>query len=88
MLQDNRWQYPYMRFGERRPNPWLLWLIVTVLWTSATAIAIHDGWPQIHGGENALESWLVWLCLLLPPFIFAVIIAAAYSLTSRAPPRR
>lgn len=82
MLQDNRRQFPYVKFAARRPNPWVLWLAVTALWTSATVIAIRNGWPQVHGDRNAFADWLVWLCLLLPPAIFAAIIGATFSLAS------
>lgn len=82
MRQDNRRQSPYVNVAMRRPNPWILWLVVTVLWTSATFFAIRNRWPQIHDTQNAFADWLVWLCLLLPPAIFAAIIGATFGLTS------
>jgi hypothetical protein len=65
------------------PRPFMLWLVVTLLWTSATLLAIHRRWPQISDARNAFDNPLPWLCLLLPPAMFATMIAVTVAITPR-----
>jgi hypothetical protein len=63
-----------------RPHPLrntdfaVLWAIVTALWTVATVLRIHRVWVPEMGWSTVLASVYTWISLLLPPWMFAIVL--------------
>ena len=78
--------------GSRPPPPRFrpvrLWLIVTALWTAATLDRL--GWPSVPSSTDPAPTHrgLIWILLILPPVMFAVMIRAICMITGRDPDRR
>lgn len=61
----------------RGPDFLVLWIIVTGLWTVATLVRIHRHWVPVLGWPGVIGSVYTWVSLLLPPWMFAIILLAA-----------
>ena len=72
----------------RRFRPVRLWLIVTALWTAATLDRL--GWPTVSSPTEQApgHGGLIWILLVLPPVMFAVMIRAICMITARDQDRR
>jgi hypothetical protein len=67
--------------GPRRYSLLRLWLVVSVLWTVATVL-------RLPGAALSFLAWPAWLSFLLPPLMFAVILAAVHQIAlARGAPR-
>ncbi len=58
----------------------LLWAVVSGLWTVATVLRIDSVWVSLVGWQNAVEDPFLWINLILPPSMFAVILAAIHQI--------
>src|SRR5271155_1572780 len=61
----------------------LLWVVVSVLWIAATLLRIHRVWVPLVGWQGALAGPWMWISLILPPLMFAVILVAVYYISRR-----
>jgi hypothetical protein len=64
------------RHALRRPNFAVLWVIVTVIWTVATVLRVQREWVPLVGWPAVLGGGLFWISVVLPPWMFAVILLA------------
>lgn len=62
--------------GARGSSFVALWIIVTGLWTAATVLRMQRVWAPIMGWPTILASVYTWVSLLLPPWMFAIIMLA------------
>lgn len=66
-----------------------LWFVVSALWTLASLFRLHRARPQMLAWPRlAADPWL-WIDLLLPPLLFALILIAIElvgSIPRTAPP--
>jgi hypothetical protein len=59
-----------------RPNLFVVWMIVTVLWTTATVWRMRHLWVPTTGWASLMPNELAWISLLVPPVMFAIVLAA------------
>lgn len=59
-------------------RPVVLWILVSGLWTAATLLRIYSVWLPFGGLRLALEGRWIWISLVIPPAMFAVILAAIH----------
>lgn len=54
----------------------MLWFVTSAFWTAATLLRMH--YANVNGTAwmDMMANQVVWISLLLPPLMFAVIIAA------------
>jgi hypothetical protein len=60
-----------------------LWIVVSMLWTVATLLRINRVWVPMTGWEGVIEGPWMWMSLLGPPLIFALILVAIHKGTAR-----
>jgi hypothetical protein len=60
-----------------------LWIVVSGLWTVATALRIESVWVPGAGWAAVLNSGFTWISLLVPPLMFAVILGAMSRVAGR-----
>ena len=65
-----------LKDGARRPDFFMVWIMVSGLWTAATILRIDRVWVPVFGWNGVLGNVYTWVSLLLPPWIFAVILLA------------
>jgi hypothetical protein len=70
------------QYFTRRPSFTALWVIVTVLWTLAATLRIERVWVPILGWPVVLSTVYTWISLLLPLWLFAVILLAIKRIAS------
>ncbi len=58
-----------------RSRLWVLWLVVTGLWTVATLLRVERVWVPRIGWWSIIHGPWLWVSLGVPPFLFAAIIA-------------
>jgi len=64
--------------GFRGRRLWTLWIVVGGLWTLATLLRVKQLWlPQV-GWHHILVRPLLWISLLAPQAIFAIVIGAIH----------
>jgi hypothetical protein len=56
----------------------VLWFVVSGLWTAATLLRIYRVWTPFVGSQIAVEGPLIWIALVLPPLMFAGILASIH----------
>jgi hypothetical protein len=54
----------------------VLWVLVSVLWTVATLLRISRVWAPRIGWHRIIEGPWLWISLIAPPLIFALILGA------------
>jgi hypothetical protein len=62
--------------APRRSSFVALWIIVTALWTIATVTRMQRIWVPMMGWPAVLGNLYTWASLLLPPWMFAIILLA------------
>ena len=65
-----------------RPSFIALWVIASILWTLSTALRIERVWVPVLGWSAVLGSVYAWVSLLLPLWLFAVILLAIKRIAS------
>jgi hypothetical protein len=60
----------------------MVWIMVTGLWTAATILRMNRVWVPVLGWHGVLENIYTWVSLLLPPWIFAVVLLAVKRIDS------
>jgi hypothetical protein len=61
-----------------RARLWTVWALVSALWATATLSRIHRLWvPQLGWHRIIADPWL-WIGLLAPPLLFALILCATH----------
>jgi hypothetical protein len=58
----------------------VLWLSVSGLWSAATFLRVERVWVPITGWDEVLEGPWLWLSLLIPPVMFAVILLSIHEI--------
>jgi hypothetical protein len=53
-----------------------LWFLVTALWTTATLLRVHRVWVPLVGWHRIIAGPWLWISLLAPPLLFALVLAA------------
>ena len=72
---------PERRRGSVRQRFLALWIVVSGFWLLATLLRVWRVWvPQI-GWKGTLAGPWIWLVLLVPPLMFAVMIFSTYRMT-------
>ncbi len=66
----------YLSNQVERPDFLKLWVVVSVIWTIATVLRMHRVWVPVLGWNGVLGSLYAWVTLLLPPWMFAIILLA------------
>jgi len=59
-------------------RPVTLWLVVSGLWTAATVLRLYTAWVPFESWRFAVEGQWIWISLIIPPVMFAVILAAIH----------
>ena len=67
----------------RNPNFVTLWIIVSGLWLVATFLRIQRVWVPGLGWPAVLNSTFTWISLLVPPPLFAIVLAAMSRIAAR-----
>jgi hypothetical protein len=57
-----------------------LWVIVSVLWTIATAFRVARIWLLVEGWRGVLSGLWLWLEIGLPPLLFGFVMLAVRQL--------
>jgi hypothetical protein len=70
----------------RRHRLVALWFVVSAFWTAATILRVDEAWVPILGWWRILDGPWLWLTLILPPLMFAAILAAIHLI--KAGPRK
>jgi len=60
----------------------ILWAVMTGLWTLATILRVNRVWVPLEGWQSVVEGPWIWISLILPPAMFAVILAAIHQLNT------
>ena len=61
-----------------------LWVLVSGLWTVATILRFYRVWVPAVGWRRAIEGPWLWVGLILPPLMFAAMLAVIHRIrTSR-----
>jgi hypothetical protein len=70
--------------GDRKNGPGFLtlWVAVSALWIAATLLRIHRLWAPLEGWQSALDGPWIWISLILPPLMFAVILVGVHCIIS------
>jgi hypothetical protein len=69
-------QIPAGHVASSGPNFVTLWVIVSGLWTIATGLRILRIWVPEVSWPGVVFSTFTWAGLLVPPLVFAIILAA------------
>jgi hypothetical protein len=62
--------------GQPRGSFVSLWFVVTILWTISTVLRIQRVWVPVMGWHAVIGSIYTWVSLLLPPWMFAIVMLA------------
>jgi len=54
--------------------------VVTGLWTLATLLRVERVWVTVVDWRGVFAGHWIWISLLLPPTMFAVVLRAIYQL--------
>jgi hypothetical protein len=54
----------------------LLWILTSALWAVATVLRLYRVWVPAVGWQKAVEGPRLWVSLILPPLMFAAVLAA------------
>jgi len=68
------WQ-PFVDRGSRLRT---LWFLVSGLWTVATLLRVDRVWVPLLGWHRIIAGAWLWCSLIVPPVIFAMIVAAIH----------
>ncbi len=60
-----------------RVRLWTLWVLVSALWTSGTLLRVNRVWVPLVGWHRCMASPWLWISLLAPPLLFALMLGAA-----------
>jgi hypothetical protein len=56
----------------------VLWVLTSGLWTVATILRVYRVWVPAVGLGRAIEGPWLWVSLILPPLMFAAILAVIH----------
>ena len=59
-----------------RARLWILWVLVSGLWTVAALLRIDRVWVPLIGWHRIIGGLWIWISLVAPPLIFALVIGA------------
>jgi hypothetical protein len=59
-----------------RSRLWRLWALASGLWTVATLLRVAKVWAPLVGWRGIVERPMIWISLIVPPLLFALIVGA------------
>jgi hypothetical protein len=62
----------------------MLWIVVSGLWVVATWLRIQRFWVPGLGWSAVLDSTFTWVSLLIPPLVFAIVLAGMSRIAARS----